>query len=236
MLPTLVRRVGMVAATGVVLANDHQEKLPIYPIQSPEILLQETPSALEKQIGQVRKTVSQTYGDAHAQVQGVVSKWIGVEHSVENRVKSLISPTEPVTPGILYVGIATLSGSVFARNRIILTRLALPPTLLILSMNQFLPQTTHNIRAYLSDLEDTYLPTFAQKHETGKAHSTMGWEMLKEKVASGRESFGNGVESAVDKLQEATGLKVKEAMGWGNRVESKVLDAVKSLGDSDKKP
>ncbi len=157
-------------------------------------------------------------------------------HIYVDRVKSLISPTEPVTPGILYVGIATLSGSVFARNRIILTRLALPPTLLILSMNQFLPQTTHNIRAYLSDLEDTYLPTFAQKHETGKAHSTMGWEMLKEKVASGRESFGNGVESAVDKLQEATGLKVKEAMGWGNRVESKVLDAVKSLGDSDKKP
>ena len=33
------------------------------------------------------------------------------------RVKSLISPEEPITPGILYVGVAALSGSVFARGR-----------------------------------------------------------------------------------------------------------------------
>ncbi|KAF9018487.1 hypothetical protein BDZ89DRAFT_1165133, partial [Hymenopellis radicata] len=51
MLPTIVRRVGMVEATGVALASDHKEKLPIYRTQTPEISLQETPSALEKQIG-----------------------------------------------------------------------------------------------------------------------------------------------------------------------------------------
>ncbi|KAF9017329.1 hypothetical protein BDZ89DRAFT_1140808 [Hymenopellis radicata] len=100
---------GMVAATGVVLASDHQEKLPIYRTQTPEILLQETPSALEKPIQQVRKTITQTYGDAHAQVQGIISKCIGVEHPIENHVKSLISPTERVTSGILYIVIATLS-------------------------------------------------------------------------------------------------------------------------------
>ncbi|KAF9048086.1 hypothetical protein BDZ89DRAFT_941425, partial [Hymenopellis radicata] len=49
-----------------------------------EILLQETPSTLEKRIGQVWKTITQTYGDVHAQVQGVVAKWIGVEHSIES--------------------------------------------------------------------------------------------------------------------------------------------------------
>ncbi|KAF9003720.1 hypothetical protein BDZ89DRAFT_1145997 [Hymenopellis radicata] len=58
----------MVAATGVVLTSDHlKQKLPIYPIQTPEISLQETPSTLEKQIGQVWKTITQTYGDAHVQ-------------------------------------------------------------------------------------------------------------------------------------------------------------------------
>ncbi|KAF9018490.1 hypothetical protein BDZ89DRAFT_1139942 [Hymenopellis radicata] len=36
---------------------------------------------------------------------------------IVHRVKSLISPTEPVTPRILYIGIITLSGSVFARMR-----------------------------------------------------------------------------------------------------------------------
>lgn len=118
----------------------------------------------------------------------------------------------------------------------LLTRLTLPPVLLVLSMNQFLPQTTHNIREYLGDLEDTYFPDLSQKHEIGKAHSVMGWEMLKDKVASGRDSFGQGLETAVDKIQDTTGLKFKEAMGWGSRVESKVIDAVKSLSDSNKKP
>ncbi|KAF9021578.1 hypothetical protein BDZ89DRAFT_1163682 [Hymenopellis radicata] len=59
-----------------------------------------------------RKTITQTYGDAHAQVQGV-----DFVHPRVDCVKSLISPTEPVTPGILYIGITTLSGSVFACMR-----------------------------------------------------------------------------------------------------------------------
>ena len=58
-------------------------QLPIYPIQEPEIVLQETPSELERQIGVVRRSVTATYLDAYARVQELVSRWIGVEQSVE---------------------------------------------------------------------------------------------------------------------------------------------------------
>ena len=46
-------------------------------------MLQETPSELERQIGVARRAVTDVYLKAHQEVQGVVSKWIGVEQAVE---------------------------------------------------------------------------------------------------------------------------------------------------------
>ena len=59
-------------------------QLSIYPSPQPDIILLDTPSELEKYIGCARRKVTATYTDAHARVQGVVSKWIGVEHAVES--------------------------------------------------------------------------------------------------------------------------------------------------------
>ena len=72
-----------------------------------------------------------------ARVQGVVvSRWIGIEHVRQicpslinsstshtdllvnsDRIKSIITPSEPLTRGILYAGIATLSGSIITHSR-----------------------------------------------------------------------------------------------------------------------
>lgn len=151
-----------------------------------------------------------------------------------DRVKSIISPTEPLTPGILYVGVAALTGSIISRNRFILTRLTLPPTLFIFSLNYFLPQTTHNLSAYLSSLEETYFPTVAEKHAIANAHSRMAWERLKEAAESGKDSVGLGTETALGKVQDLTGLKLRETLGWGKAIveekahESKVPLEVKA--------
>ncbi len=139
-------------------------------------------------------------------------------------MKSLIAPEEPLTPGLLYVGVATLTGSVIARNRIILTRLILPPTLLVLSLNHFLPKTSHNISSYLGQLEDTYFPTLAEKHAIANAHTAMTWERAKEATASGRETFGRGVENVLTRVQESTGLKLKEALGVGEKASIAVKE------------
>ncbi|KAI0641347.1 apolipo protein O-domain-containing protein [Trametes meyenii] len=187
--------------------------LPIYPTPDPEVLLVETPSELERQIGVARQAATTTYLDAHARVQAVISRWIGVEQAVESRVKSLIAPDEPLTPGILYVGVATLTGSVLARNRLF-WRMTLPPALLVLSLNHFLPKTTHNASTYLSELEEKHFPTFAEKHEIAKAHSAMTWDRVKDATQNGRETFSNGVADLVGRVEEATGLKLRETLGW----------------------
>ncbi|KZT05163.1 uncharacterized protein LAESUDRAFT_737684 [Laetiporus sulphureus 93-53] len=200
----------------------------MYPSPDAPVLLLEAPSELEKQIGVARRAVTASYLDARAQVQGVISRWIDVEQAVEHRVKSLIAPDEPLTPGVLYVGVATLTGSVLARNRMILTRLLLPPTLLLLSFRHFLPKTAHNVSDYCGSLEDTYFPRLAQAHETAKAHSAMTWERIKDVSVAGREATVSGVETMLVRIEEATGLKLKEALGYGQGVVRAVENQTKA--------
>jgi organizing structure protein 2 len=59
-------------------------QLSIYDLPERETVLVDTPSKLEQNIGVARRMVTGTYRDAYAQVQGVVSKWIGVERAVES--------------------------------------------------------------------------------------------------------------------------------------------------------
>ncbi|KAL4254768.1 MICOS complex subunit [Abortiporus biennis] len=214
MFRAALNRRAIVSGTTVAVAafTIPQDKLPIYPQPDPEIVLQETPSELEKQIGKVRRRLTATYDDAHGRVQEVVSKWIGVEQAVEHRVKSIIDPNESLTPGLLYVGVATLTGSVITRNRLLLWRILLPPTLLALSLNHFLPKTSHNLSSYFGSLEDTYFPSLSEKHEIAKAHSQMTWERAKEATKNSRESLNETLVGLLERIQGATGLKLKETL------------------------
>jgi len=223
-----------VAGTAVGL-HESSAKLSIYPSPTPDILLVDSPSELENHISVVRRKVLQTYAQAHSHIQGWVTSWIGVEHAVEHRVKSIISPNEPLTPGLLYAGIATLTGSIIARNRMLATRLLLPPIFLIASANHFLPETIGNLSSYFGSLEETYFPSLSEKHDVAKAHTQMTWEKVKEATASSREQLNRGAIVTVEKVQEVTGLKLRETLGWvsGNVEEQRqeIVKAAKSVID-----
>jgi len=145
------------------------------------------------------------------------------------RVKSILVPEEPLTPGLLYVGVSALTGSILARNRSIFTRFVLPPTLLLLSFDHFLPKTYHNLSSYLGSLEDKHLPAVAEKHDIAKAHTAMTWERIKDATKDGRATLGSGVENVVHKAQDSTGLRFTEALGWGRGVSDKALVAAKQI-------
>lgn len=130
-----------------------------------------------------------------------------------DRVKSLIAPDEPLTPGFLYVGVASLTGSILARNRSVFSRVLFPPALFYLSLRYFLPKTTENVSAYAGSLEEKHFPTLAQKHAVAIAHTHMTLERIREAGIGGRDKFQDGLGSAVRKFQELTGLKVEEALG-----------------------
>jgi MICOS complex subunit MIC26 len=215
---------------------------PIYDIPAPPVVLLETPSQLELQIGVARRAATGVVNNAHAKVQNVVDRWIGVEHAVESalvvftfnctifiyppsdRVKSIISPSEPLTPGILYVGISTLTGSILSRSRGLPLRLLLPPTFLFVSLQHFLPQTSTNLGAYISSLERTYFPTLAARHAEIDARLLSGWEGIREGSRKGRLRVREAVETLVERAQGVTGLKLQEALGLGQSVARDVQE------------
>ena len=55
----------------------------IYPAPETQLLLQEVHSPLEAHIGTARRQTTDALAAGHAQVQGAVDRWIGVEHAVE---------------------------------------------------------------------------------------------------------------------------------------------------------
>ena len=136
----------------------------------------------------------------------------------------MLAPEEQLTPAILYIGVATLTGSVLARGRSLPIRFLLPPTLLVASSHHFLPKTTTNVSDYFGSLEDTYLPTVAEKHRIANAHTAMTWERIKDTTQNTREMFSERVASLVG--EAVIGLKLRETLGWWTaqaEVRAKVL-------------
>jgi len=205
------------------------KKPSIYPLPERELVLVETHSVIERQITAARRATTSAYQDAHARVQGVIDRWIGVEHAVERRVKSIIPVDESLTPGALYVGVATLTGSVLARNRSFLLRFSLPPALFLLSMNHFLPKTSHNLSSYLSSLERAHAPLLADKHEQLNESITSASVAARQAWLNTRTKAVRGVEDTVSGLQDRTGLKLREALGWGREVVGKAEAEAKDV-------
>ena len=56
----------------------------IYSAPEPKLILIDTPSELERRIGDAREKLTSTYSDSYAYVQSWVDRWIAIEHAVES--------------------------------------------------------------------------------------------------------------------------------------------------------
>ncbi|CAE7224158.1 unnamed protein product [Rhizoctonia solani] len=187
------------------------KKLSIYDSQEPEILVAQTESEFVETIGRTRRILARAGEESKGGIQGVIASWIRVEQRVESRIRSLISPEEPLTPGILYVGVAALSGSVFARGRSLPTRILLPPTLFFGALNYLLPKTTHNVNAYVYGLERAHAPALADTHDAAGKTLRDAVKQIRASYSSMRGGVSHIVEDSVDGLESTTGLKLRDA-------------------------
>ena len=147
-------------------------------------------------------------------------------------MKSIIPVDESITPGALYVGVATLTASVLARNRSILLRFSLPPVLFFISMNQFLPKTTHNLSSYFSSLERAHAPAIADAHEQLNQKVVSASATAREAWVNARKRAVGGVECTITELQNRTGLKLREVLGQRQDVPGRVEGEVKSVANN----
>ena len=220
--------------------TDDRTQLPIYPTSDSEplVTLVETQSPIAPYIARAREATAGALSGVSGYVEKGVSRWISFERSAEREyrrenarvnvyamekyltlfvgeMKSVFPADESLTPGIIYVLIAGLSGSVLTRTRSFPLRLLAPPLLALVAMPYFLPKTSHNLRGYLSDLEDEHFPTFANRHDQMYTQVGMHWDMLRHRLGSaGNDAKGWG-SKAVEGIESSTGLRVGDIVRKG---------------------
>ncbi|CAG8578151.1 18464_t:CDS:10 [Rhizophagus irregularis] len=129
--------------------NPAKKKLSIYDEPKPDIILVESPTRLEKEIRQTRIQVIKAARDFEQQIHGVANKWIAIEQDTEK----IVAQDERLMPGALYISVAGLAGTIIARNRNVLLRIASPLFFTIASSYYFLPKTSHNILKKIQEYE-----------------------------------------------------------------------------------
>ncbi|EIW68080.1 hypothetical protein TREMEDRAFT_45042 [Tremella mesenterica DSM 1558] len=200
------------------------EKLPIYPRPEPPITLIEQQNPLTPYIAQGRESATSLFGGAAGYVKDGVGRWITFERKVEHHVKAVLPPDEPLLPGSIYVLVSSLTASVLTRSRSFPIRFISPPLFALISLPYFLPKTSHNLQRVLSDLEDTHMPEFSQRHErfvsTGVAHFNMTLERIK---GSGDDLRG-WTKEAVEGVEKKTGLRLGQT--YSSKVDKVEVERV----------
>ncbi|KAF2444178.1 hypothetical protein P171DRAFT_463890 [Karstenula rhodostoma CBS 690.94] len=161
---------------------------------------------LAVQIGKARLAMYQQAVRAEDGVNNALTETLRLEHSFTSTIRSLAPPRESaerVFPGVLYVLVASMAGSIITRNRNILLRATVPAAIGLGAAYAVLPLTMKNVGDLAWKYEERY-PVLADAHlrtkervtslwETGKAHSAMSVGMIQDKVAETRSNMEDWV-------------------------------------------
>ncbi|SJX65065.1 uncharacterized protein SRS1_15891 [Sporisorium reilianum f. sp. reilianum] len=204
-------------------------KLSIYPLPDPKIQVVPVQTELERQIGTARRAVSHLTTDTRASVRALVERWIHVERSIESEVSSLIPASEPLTPGLLYVGVATLAGSIFTRYRALPLRVLTPPLALVASLHYFNPQLAANLGAYYEGLEGKYVPAFGEMRRGWQNEGSKWVDGASKSVGELKERTEQGVRTGLKTVEQQTGLKVADVVAAKDQAKLAIQDQMKAV-------
>ncbi|KAJ1025872.1 hypothetical protein NDA16_002498 [Ustilago loliicola] len=232
--------VAMIAGTSSALISKpiHNEegasssgasKLSIYPEPDPKVEIVPVQTELERQIGSARRSLSHLTTDTRHSVRNLVDRWISIERSVEGEVKSLIPASEPLTPGLLYVGVATLAGSIFTRYRAFPIRILTPPLALIASLNFFNPHLAHNLGAYYTEVEQKYLPALTEQRRSLQNQGKKYLDSTTKNIHELKDKTEHGVRSGLETVEEKTGLKVADVVAAKDQAKFALKDQMKAV-------
>ncbi|BEI85477.1 hypothetical protein CcaverHIS002_0508780 [Cutaneotrichosporon cavernicola] len=221
-------------------------KLPIYenPNDEGTVTLVVHHNPLSEHIATAREATAEAVGSVRGVLQSGVSSWIDFERGVEREIKSVVPKDENLTPGIIYVLVAGLTGSVLTRTRSFPVRFLAPPVFALAALPYFLPKTAHNLRAYISDIEDKQAPEFAAKHDAFNHNLEMHWHMAIDRLRGVSHEAAQWSSKAAEGVENATGLRVGDTLRRGQaaaaakigETRAVIRDEVAALRDEVAKP
>lgn len=123
------------------------------------------------------------------------SKYLSYEHSITTTISSLAPPKsseEKVVPGVLYVAVSTMAGSIIARNRMLPIRALTPVSVGIGAGWYFLPETTRNVADLVWEWEKK-VPEVAEKHLLIRRKIEEAVEVSEKAIKDGRKVVDENV-------------------------------------------
>ncbi|GAA5990916.1 hypothetical protein JCM11641_003500 [Rhodosporidiobolus odoratus] len=135
-----------------------RSKLSIYADAEPTAVLVPVKSPLQDDVHQARikaQSVLQSFGQKSDEGK---SRWLALERSGEESIRTIISPHDDLNPNLLYVTVTALAGSILGRSRGMLMRATLPPVFLLAGISHFLPHTWINLYERAERIEAAHLP------------------------------------------------------------------------------
>jgi organizing structure protein 2 len=178
---------------------------PETPARSPYL----TPTdRLAGQVSQFRLVLHNYASKLETSADDLLASAFSAERTVSSTIASLAPSRESgekVMPGVLYVLVAAMGGSVLTRNRNFVLRTITPLAFGITAANVVIPNTTHNVGQLIWRWEQKYAPSVAKAHEDGQArtvkfvatgweHSKMSAQMLEGKISEARHSIEGWVQ------------------------------------------
>ncbi|KAI9781895.1 MAG: hypothetical protein M1816_002159 [Peltula sp. TS41687] len=166
-----------------------------------------TPSPTDLLAQQIRRT--RLFVHAHAvaaedRLNELMSSFLDLETSFTNTVASLAPPKESgeqIMPGLIYVLVASMAGSIVSRNRNILLRGTVPLAVGIGAGWLFLPITTRNVADLLWRFEQK-APVVSETHLRIRRAVDETWRRARETGRSTIRAVDRTVQGGRDGLEE----------------------------------
>ncbi|KAI1431510.1 putative mitochondrial protein [Xylaria sp. CBS 124048] len=174
--------------------------------QQQQQLVVRTPTPTDRLAAQIRHARLFLYDQVVAAEDGVnaaVDRAFNLERSFTSTIASLAPPRESgeqLMPGLVYVLVASMTGSIMARNRNIILRASLPVALGIGAGWLVIPTTMGNVASLLWTYEQRF-PAIADTHVRTREGIQRGWYMTKVHAELGRNYVDEKIGDARDMVE-----------------------------------
>lgn len=164
---------------------------------------------LEKSMGAARKWVIKQIDAGKEGLDNSVQRYLKAERNVTGTVAELKSDKEDFLPGAIYVMVASLSGSILARNRNVLVRGITPIAVGVGAFAYFLPNTFQNTRNLVWKYEQR-APTLADYHVQAENGVNSMVKGVSSAVEDGKQGLENGIHKTRQFIADSTGLQLPD--------------------------
>ncbi|GAP85948.1 putative mitochondrial protein [Rosellinia necatrix] len=159
---------------------------------------------LAVQIGRARLFLYKQAVSAEDGVNAAVDRAFRLERSFTSTIASLAPPRESgekLMPGLVYVLVASMAGSIVSRNRNVLLRASLPLALGIGAGWAVIPVTMGNVSDLLWTYEQRF-PALAETHVRTREGVQRAWQMTRLHAELGKSYVDEKVSDARDVVED----------------------------------